>query len=237
MAPGPTPEKRNPCRSAAFSLVELLAVIGIIGFMTTLLAPAIGTLAFAGKFSASATTLSEALDEARAYAVSKRTYVYVGIDEFQASASLDQGNPGTGRVALFAAASKEGTRIAQASDFISKAQLISGLVRLDNTHLENITDTNGGLQRPADDSVKMLGPINGGAGLNFPLSSAPRYVCKRVIEFSPQGMIRAFGAAELPGFLEIGMKPSRGDIVSAKTANMAVVQLSGLTGKSALYRP
>jgi prepilin-type N-terminal cleavage/methylation domain-containing protein len=219
----------------AFTLVELVAVMGIIGVLSTLLIPAIETLGSAGTFSTTASELSQTMDEARAYAVSKRTYVYVGIGEFQASAPQDTGNTGTGRVAMFAVASRDGSRIAQTSDFATKAQPISGLVRLQNVHLTSITDATGGLQRPSNDSVKTLN-MSGTPVLSFPLSGTPRYPCKQCIEFSPQGMARVYGSADLPGFIEIGMIPTKGD-ATIGTQNVAVVQLSGLTGKSTLYRP
>ncbi|MEI8234657.1 MAG: prepilin-type N-terminal cleavage/methylation domain-containing protein [Verrucomicrobiota bacterium] len=228
----PPPTLRHP----GFSLIELLVVMGVIGLLFALVIPAIGTFGSAGTFTSAASVLSETMEEARAYAVSKRTYVYVGIGEFNASAPADTWNTGNGRIALFAAASQDGSRIVHASDFATKAQPISRLVRLQNVHLALITGTGGGLQRPSDGSVQTLGSSSGTANMSFPLSGTPRCSFNQCLEFSPQGMVRFFGSANLPGFIEIGMAPTKGDVVIA-TQNVAVIQLSGLTGRSTLYRP
>jgi len=227
--------KHAETRQLAYSLIELLVVMGIIVLLSSLLIPAIGNFGTAGGFTSTVSSLSETLDQARAYAVSKRTFVYVGIGEFKASGPTDQGSAGTGRVALFAVASRDGSRISQTSDFATKTQSISRLVCLQNVHLMRVSGTSGGLGRPADDSVKPLDSATI-VSLNFPLSGTPRYNLTQCIEFSPQGMTKLFPSTALPGFIEIGIAPTKGDTVLT-TQNVAVVQLSGLTGRSIVYRP
>ncbi len=232
--------KHAETRQLAYSLIELLVVMGIIVLLSSLLIPAIGNFSTGG-FTSTVSSLSETLDQARAYAVSKRTFVYVGIGEFKASGPTDQGSAGTGRVALFAVASRDGSRISQTSDFATKAQSISRLVCLQNVHLMSadeikVSGTSGGLERPVDDSVKPLDSATIVA-MNFPLSGTPRYICTQCIEFSPQGMTKLFPSTNLPGFIEIGIAPTKGDAVPPTQKNVAVVQLSGLTGRSIVYRP
>ena len=219
----------------AFSLIEMLMVMMIMTVVSVFLAPAIGSLGASGSFSSNTSALSEAMDAARAYAVSKSTYVYLGIDEFQASAPDSVGNVGNGRVAMFAVASKDGTRITAKTDFPQKAQPIGRLVRLQNTTVvDAMNETAGGLQRPTGGTVKALSgsaPI-----LTFPLSGTAQYSFNQCIEFSPQGMAMDFNSSDLPGFIEIAMMPTKGNTVVA-SKNVAVVQVSGLTGKPTMYRP
>ncbi len=210
--------------------------MALLGLLSIFLIPAIGALGSAGKFGGNISVLSAALDAARAYAVSKHTYVYLGITEFQSSAPESLGASGNGRVAMFYVASKDGTRITQTTDFPQKAQPISRLLRLQNTTLvDALNQTTGGLQRPAGSTVKTL-TSSPAAILTFPLSGTEQYVFKQCIEFSPQGMAREFNSSDLPGFIEIAMMPTMGDVVVA-SKNIAVVQVSGLTGKSTTYRP
>lgn len=222
----------------AFSLVELLTVLVIIGILAAAVVPAMGTLTGAKGFGNAISRLSQTLDEARAYAVAKRTYVYVGIGEFSAAAPEDQGLTGNGRVALFTVASKDGTWMApnaQADDFRIKTQAISPLIRLNHVHLESVSDSSGGLQRPSNSSVQAL-TLGNANTLNFPLAGTARYTFSTCLEFSPQGIVRVYGSSSLPGFIEIGLKNSKGNQLIA-SKNVAVAQLSGLTGKSTLYRP
>lgn len=231
--------RTSPFQRRAFSLLELLTVMAIIGILAAAVVPAVGSLSGARGFGNAVSRFTQVLDEARAYAVSKRTYVYLGIGEFSAIAPETQGLPGTGRVALFTVASRDGTSLptnAQAADFKANTQAISPLVRLNNVHLEAVSENSGNLQRPANSSVQALTSAGGSSTLNFPLSGTAQYTFTVCLEFSPQGMVRVLGASGLPGFIEIGLKNSKGDqLISSK--NVAVAQLSGLTGKSTLYRP
>src|SRR6266487_3311659 len=62
----------------AFTLLELLIVIGIIAVLLVLLAPAFTTIKSAGDITSAAYTIKGVLDTARTYAKANNTYTWVG---------------------------------------------------------------------------------------------------------------------------------------------------------------
>ena len=61
-------------RASAFTLLELLIVIGIIAVLLVLIAPAFTSLKSAGDVTSAAYTIKGALDTARTYAKANNTY-------------------------------------------------------------------------------------------------------------------------------------------------------------------
>src|SRR5437879_1350536 len=96
----------------AFTLVELLIVIGIIGVLLVLIAPAFTTIKSGTDVTSAAYTIKGVLDTARTYAKANSTYTWVGFKEVDVSqdASVSPQTSGTGRVAIAIVASKNGTR-------------------------------------------------------------------------------------------------------------------------------
>jgi prepilin-type N-terminal cleavage/methylation domain-containing protein len=99
-------------RRRAFTLVELLVVIGIMGIMAALIIPAFTSLGGSKDFARAAYDIQGLIEQARAFAIGNNTYVYLGFAELDASKSASA-NPqvtGTGRVAVVAVATKDGMR-------------------------------------------------------------------------------------------------------------------------------
>lgn len=69
---------RRGC-SIAFTLTELLAVLAIVGLLMALGVPALSSLATAGNINRSTDQVSLMLDLARSEAMSKNTYVWLGL--------------------------------------------------------------------------------------------------------------------------------------------------------------
>src|SRR5690348_16959799 len=93
-------------RSCCFTLLELLIVMGIVGLLFALIAPAFTTIKGGGDVTNAAYTIKGALDTARTYAKANNTYAWVGFFE------EDFSNPataGTGRIVMSIVASKDGT--------------------------------------------------------------------------------------------------------------------------------
>ena len=96
----------------AFTLVELLVVIGLIVVLMALMGPAMNAIKGANDVTKTVYDLASTLEQARAYAIANHTYAWVGIGEFDASknASATPQVPGDGRVVIAVVASRDGTR-------------------------------------------------------------------------------------------------------------------------------
>jgi prepilin-type N-terminal cleavage/methylation domain-containing protein len=99
----------------AFTLVELLVVIGIIALLMALVVPAFTNIKSAGDTTSAAYTIKGVLDTARTYAKANNTYTWVGFYEEDTTATSPTNAappyPGRGRVLLAIVASKDGTKI------------------------------------------------------------------------------------------------------------------------------
>src|SRR5215472_9483559 len=99
-------------RASAFTLLELLIVVGIIGLLLALIAPAFTSIKGGTDVTSAAYTIKGALDTARTYAKANNTFTWVGFMEVDASQnpSVSPQVIGIGRVAVAIVASKDGTR-------------------------------------------------------------------------------------------------------------------------------
>ncbi len=77
-----------------FTLLELLIVVGIIGLLLVLMAPAFTTIKGGTDVTSAAYTIKGVLDTARTYAKANNTYTWVGF--FEEDASLGSTSPATG---------------------------------------------------------------------------------------------------------------------------------------------
>src|SRR6476661_2581977 len=80
-------------RSRGFTLLELLIVVGIIGLLLVLIAPAFNTIKGGTDVASAAYTIQGVLDTARTYAKANNTYTWVGF--FEEDASQPSTNPAT----------------------------------------------------------------------------------------------------------------------------------------------
>src|SRR6266550_2583350 len=101
-------------RVSAFTLIELLIVVGIIGVLLVLIAPAFTTIKGGTDVTSAAYTIKGVLDTARTYAKANNTYTWVGFYEenVENAASPNSSSPSIGRVLMSVVASKDGTNIA-----------------------------------------------------------------------------------------------------------------------------
>jgi prepilin-type N-terminal cleavage/methylation domain-containing protein len=223
---------------AGFSLIELLVVIAVIAIMTALAVPAFNSVRGAGSLAKAASDISGTLQQARSYAMSQNTYVYVGLQEVDALQPT--ASDGIGRVVIAAVASKSGTRpsnVASDSIAISKAQL------LDGTHITNASALGaaGGMAE-RETNYSSLGDSTAASQFQFgwPLGGTAKYSFKKVIEFDPQGVARlqtaAGGSSQVERGFEIALFPARGNS-AATNANQAAIQINGITGAVRIFRP
>src|SRR5439155_9727842 len=89
-------------RFNAFTLIELLIVVGIIGVLLVLIAPAFTSVKAGTDVTSAAYTIKGVLDTARTYAKANNTYTWVGFTEVDVSqdSSVSPQAPGQGRVAM-----------------------------------------------------------------------------------------------------------------------------------------
>ena len=108
------PKQRE--RTRAFTLLELLIVVGIIGLLLALIAPAFTSMKTGADFTNAVYGIQGVLENARTYAKANNTYVFVGFAEVDSSVDPSvspQVTPAPtpyGRVAVAVVASKDGTR-------------------------------------------------------------------------------------------------------------------------------
>src|SRR5205823_2880218 len=79
--------QRGPESIRGFTLIELVIVIGIIGLLLVLIAPAFTTIKGGTDVTSAAYTIKGALETARTYGKANNTYTWVGFFEEDASQS------------------------------------------------------------------------------------------------------------------------------------------------------
>src|SRR6476646_1336239 len=132
-------------RATAFTLLELLIVVGIIGLLLVLIAPAFTYIKGGTDVTSAAYTIQGVLDTARTYAKANNTYTWVGFFEEDVS-STTSGSGGIGRIVMSIVASKDGTRIYDPNN-LGQQDITTGLIqvgkltKIDNVHLWTHTDT------------------------------------------------------------------------------------------------
>src|SRR6059058_1860157 len=103
-------------RFNAFTLIELLIVVGIIGVLLVLIAPAFTSMKSGTDVTSAAYTIKGVLDTARTYAKANNTYTWVGFTEEDVSqSSTSPATAGTGRIVMSIVASKDGTTVYNAN--------------------------------------------------------------------------------------------------------------------------
>jgi len=215
--------------SRAFTLAELLTVIAIIGVMMAAGIPAFQAMKQDGDVTRAAYEISGALEAARAYAMAKGTYVFVGFAERDGS---DPARDGTGQIVMVTFGSKDGSR-----DFgTGHANLtpLSGPRRITNLRLEDGLPNSGAMSRPVVQEAYRM------ASEAFAAPEAithAGYELTKVIQFTPRGAAGVPARTTLiPQWMEIGLTADRGG-AAGDDRNGAVVMLDGVTGSTKIYRP
>ena len=234
-------------RVSAFTLLELLIVVGIIGLLLVLLAPAFTTIKGGSDVTSAAYTIKGAVDTARTYAKANNTYTWVGF-----SGSI--GSNVTGNVALVVVASKDGTDLGtsvnQAGtrvDITTGLTPIGKLMKVDNAHIGD-TGTPQPSPSPAPEfETRASVNINyriGAAGTQY---NSDYYFIEqgtqfdRWIRFSPRGeAVVKGGSTQITQYTEVGLLPTHGTMLAAginpASGNLVSIQISGFGGNVRIYR-
>src|SRR5213083_674459 len=121
-------------RYSAFTLLELLIVIGIIAVLLVLIAPALTTIKSGTDVTSAAYTIKGVLDTARTYAKANNTYTWVG---FTGSIGPNAPQNISGQVKVAIVASKDGTNLWSTNNALPSASLVQvgKMMTLDNIHV------------------------------------------------------------------------------------------------------
>lgn len=252
------------CRSSGFTLLELLIVVGIIGLLLLLIAPAFTYIKGGNDVTSAAYTIKGALETARTYAKANNTFTWVGFAELDSSVDpsvspqVTTGPAPYGRVAIAIVASKDGTRGYDVTNtnlpnpawtnYNSGANLVAvgNLQRLENVHLADALTMAGNMARPNVSSNYQVGNAATSASVtpfDWPLGSAingGQYSFKKVINFDPQGIARiqySTNTDAISPYTEVGLQQTHGTAVDTNSPNVVAVQVGGVGGNVKIYRP
>lgn len=231
-----------------FTLVEMLVVLSIASVLSILVSMGFQSI-LGSVVNGQISDIANTLTRARAYAMANNTYVFVGIQEVDASkASSSPQTTGTGRIALTVMASNDGTRGYQTSISsntpLTSLSVVSPLRHYDNLHL--LTAAGTGLSNLPNTTTS-------GASYNvanttslttftWPLGSGnsqyPTFGSNgTVIQFNPQGeaqIVTGPYTDSILQWIEIDFIPTHGTTVSAN--NPASILIDGASGSVTTYR-
>ncbi|HEV3271032.1 MAG TPA: prepilin-type N-terminal cleavage/methylation domain-containing protein [Candidatus Methylacidiphilales bacterium] len=240
---------------SGFSLTELLVVIAATATLAILAVPNLASLQISGSTNLAADEITQAMQVARAYAISHDTYTWLGF--YEEDATMPSANPaqqGVGRVILSIVASNDGTALYSASSTppisIPPTSLVqvSPLIRVQNIHLESFSngtgtgitfDTRPALSSPNAQIGGSAVPNNAYPSFQYPVgqASSAQYVFNQVLQFSPRGETLASGmAGAMTPLIEVGLQPTHGNVLYATSPNLVALQISGISGSIISYR-
>ena len=247
-------------REGGFTLIELLIVIGIMGVLLVLIAPAFTYIKGGTDVTSAAYTIKGMLETARTYAKANNTYAWVGFFEEDVSSGTP-GTQGIGRLVMSIVASKDGTMIYSPmnlgqQNLTSSLVQVSKLTKIDNVHLWTHTDAPSGTgstfdTRPNAASAYCIGdgsPVNSTTPFGYPVGNPlppAQYTFVKAIEFSPRGEARINNSTinggneifPLQTVAEIAVEPTHGAALPASVPpNVIAVQFTGVGGSVKIYR-
>ena len=244
-------------RASAFTLLELLIVVGIIALLMVLIAPAFTTIKGGTDVTSAAYTIKGVLDTARTYAKANNTYTWVGFYEEDVSQpSISHGtDPCTGcvgRLVMSIVASEDGTTVYDPNNLATidatKLTPVGKLTKIDNVHLWTHTDTPNGTgssfpSRPNVPSTYCIGnssPTNSATPFQYPVGNpaSVQYTFRKVVQFSPRGEAQINNNSNsLQPAAEIALEPTHGAAAPASIpANVVAIQFNGFAGDVTIYR-
>jgi prepilin-type N-terminal cleavage/methylation domain-containing protein len=251
-------------RFNGFTLLELLIVVGIMGLLLVLIAPAFTTIKGGTDVTSAAYTIKSVLDTARTYAKANNTYTWVGFFEEDASlSSTTPATPGNGRIVMSIVASKDGSNVygsvaGPAADMDpngTKLFQVGKLTKLENMHLRTFGNGTGaapadtfptrppvvGTAPVTDAKIGDTSPLDSLRYFHYPatvIEGQRQYKFVKMIQFNPRGECRPQNDNyEIRTFIEVGLQQTHGTSAPglADPKNCAV-QLTGFSGNVKIYQ-
>ena len=227
---------------AGFTLLELLIVVGIMGLLLVLIAPAFTTIKGGNDVTSAAYTIKSVLDTARTYAKANNTYTWVGFYEEDVSQpSTNPPTAGVGRLVMSIVASKDGTNVygSTGAGTIDATRLIQvgKLIKTENVHVPlfalgtgtgNTFDARPSPSPASDANNSRFGELNAASPNTAPLTTphnfqypagnaAAQYTFSRLLEFTPRGESRVIGDSVIRRVVEIGLIQTHGNVAPTPT--------------------
>jgi len=202
--------RKKPPR-LGFSLLELLVVVALLGVLSVLAVPALSGLTRSNTMNKNLLILSGVFEQARQYAISRNTYVWVVLT----SAS----NTGlTNSLKVGQIASLDGTDVlswSPASTLVSGSSNLEMVGRPQELRMVRIENS-----AAADAGASMASVNITGGTLTF----------TRAVQFTPTGEARV--GASVSRFIDLAVLEDS----AVGSSNRAVLRLTGLTGKTSVQR-
>lgn len=227
---GRSPQSRSKGlnKAAAFSLIELLVVMGVMTLLMSVAVPAMSSLAKGSQMNQALSDVAGMMEMARQHATSQNTYVWVAFNDEAASQGADD------QVRVAVLVSKSGAELsAWGVDDTTAAGALTQLIVKPRTFNQvklsdasvfksQITDL------PAADASSL-----GTANFTIKVPGSQNETFTKAIQFTPSGEARI--GAGMTGIVDLGLQPTHGHSVNAN--NVAVVRVNGLTGQTRIFRP
>jgi len=243
---------------AAFSFIELLAVMALIAVMSI---PLFLVTLSALAMDSATDQVASTLDAAASYSKANNTYVWVGFFEEDSTSLCNQpSRAGIGRIVISVVASKDCTQIVDPFGKgmpIDSARLtqVYKLLRIENIHFSDVTvplnpqpdgsgaswETRPDVRTPEKTSrIGESSPSSTIFPFTYPvgsLATLPQYTFLKTIQFSPHGEVILNTSYSLVPWIEIGLQAVHGHFKGSGGADLAAIQISGVTGEIKTYRP
>jgi len=223
-------------RNGAFTLIELLVTMTLASMLIAASAPVVAGLFNGNQMNGTLSELTGMLEQARQYAISNNTYVWVAFEPATASngvANLNavvfaskSGSDPTDWSTSSSLPSYYGSIPTSEIGIVGKPQSFSNVLlanagSITATQIPNLPATTyGAPDSPASSTAGFFNAAVHGVSTKFTLA----------FQFTPSGSARK--SSSLSNWIELDLTPAMG----AKH-DVAVLRVSGLTGLVNLYRP
>jgi type II secretory pathway pseudopilin PulG len=213
-------DKHTRKKMWAFSLVEMLTVVALIGVLMGLMVPAMSGIGKSGRNARNIAELSGLLDQARAHAVAQSKYVWVALR------SGERGGEQVVDAAVISSSESPSLNTVWSSGQIivpgqtGDFQLLGRVSKLSQAEL--IEDPAELQQLFGDRLPGAFGLASGGVKFQVKVDGRDE-MFDRVLLFTPRGAARVGPAAG--GLITFGVRPSAAD--QAKTYGLSINVLTG----------
>lgn len=222
---GIVPTSSRTKRVSGFTLVELLVVIAILGIMMAVVAPSLPSMLGAKAIGKAANEVAAVLERARAEAMSRRTYVYVGFLNTTNAA-------GNSELRIGAAASLDGT----SNTSTANLRALTRALPIENIQMTDLSGLPQSVQSKAPPDLTNFVSTSA-TRVDFSVGK-PSFKDAPVLIISPQGELLPDAASFsfLPS-ASIGLVPTRKTTPLKDGSDGAIVTYRGGSGRIEITRP